>query len=135
MTNRNSAKALRVLIVEDCKDTAGSLAVLVRHWGHEPRVAHRGDEALAAAAEQLPDAVILDIGLPDMTGWELLMRLRRQPGLEKVRALVVSGYGGSDDVARSIRTGCEVHLLKPAGPEALRRLLDGREEQGDEDEA
>jgi len=120
---------LCVLIVDDCKDTSASLAILVRLWGHEAHVALDGPAALQLAREVLPDVVLLDVGLVGMNGWEVAGRLRRLPGLDGVSLLVLSGFGTEEDVRRSREAGCDLHLVKPVEPEKLRRLLAARQKE------
>jgi len=114
-----------VLIVDDCRDTTTSLSMLLHAWGHQPVVANSGQAALQAM-EPCPDVVLLDIGLPDMNGWEVASRMRAMPGGGEMMLVVISGYGQPDDRSRSYEVGCDAHLLKPADPELLRQLLAGR---------
>jgi CheY-like chemotaxis protein len=123
MSNGLPPQPLLVLAVDRESDTADSLASLLSLWGYRARVANSGSAALCAASEVPPDAVFLDIGLPDMTGWELASRLRQLPGMKRALLVVVSGLGRPDDLARSQKAGCDLHLLKPADPELLHRLL------------
>jgi CheY-like chemotaxis protein len=114
---------LLVLAVDREPDTVASFASLVSLWGHRVQVANSGKAALSAASQFPPDAVFLDIRLPDMTGWELASQLRKLPGMNGALLVVVSGLGRPDDIARSQEAGCDMHLLKPADPELLHRLL------------
>jgi two-component system CheB/CheR fusion protein len=114
---------LRILVVEDCRDTADVLTLLLRLWGHDPRVARDGPQALALAPSFLPDVVLLDLGLPGMDGWEAARGLRAVPGLGRALLLAVSGYGADVDRARSDQAGFAAHLLKPLDPAELRALL------------
>jgi DNA-binding response OmpR family regulator len=128
--NTHAGQLLHVLIVEDCPDTADSLAVLVRLWGHESRIAPDSATALAAAAERCPGVVILDLGLPDGDGLLLIPRLRGLPGGREALIAVTSGFGRPDDRARSHEAGADVFLLKPVDPDVIRRLLAARHENG-----
>jgi len=121
MTEPVLAQRLRVLIVDDCKDTTTSFALLGRAWGHEVLVANAGETGLTLALDSQPDVVILDIGLPDMSGWELAERLRAL--LNGVYLIAVSGHGMLADRERSRKAGCDLHLIKPANPVALREVL------------
>jgi CheY-like chemotaxis protein len=114
---------LRVLVVDDCRDTTESLAILLRSWGHEPAVAHSGADGLRACAAACPDVVILDVAMPRMTGWEVAARLRRDPATAAVYIIAVSGYGQAEDHERSRAAGCDLHLLKPIDPDALAAIL------------
>jgi CheY-like chemotaxis protein len=112
---------LRILIVDDCPDNCTSMAMLVVGWGHDVRLAPDGPSALEAFREFRPQAVLLDIGLPGMSGWEVGRRLRA----EKFGGLVVAltGYGREQDLDRSRAAGFDAHLIKPAEPAELQRLL------------
>jgi PAS domain S-box-containing protein len=113
----------RLLVVDDNKDAADSLAMLLSLQGHEVRVAHDGSSGLELAASFLPDMVFLDIGMPGMDGYEVARRMRRTPGLEKVRLAALTGWGQPEDRRRSAEAGFDHHLVKPVEPDALDRLL------------
>jgi len=123
MAELTSTDSLRVLIVDDCVDTTASLALLVRYWGHQPYTAHNGAEALRVAAERCPHVILLDIGLPGLSGWDLAPQLRQLPGLRGVLVVIVSGFDRADDVRHSHEAGCDLHLTKPVDPERLQQLL------------
>lgn len=116
----------RVLIVDDYADTATSLALLARVWGHQAWAATRPEEALRLARAHCPDIVLLDLLMPNMSGWELAVRLRQLPGLEKTLLVAISGCGRAEDQARSRAAGIDLHLVKPVEVELLYNLLDGR---------
>jgi PAS domain S-box-containing protein len=113
----------RVLVVDDSRDAADSLALLLRCWGHEVRTASNGPAALAEAASFRPHVVLLDIGLPGMSGLELARKLRQLPGLEGVALVALTGFGRDDDRRRSLEAGCEHHWVKPVDPVVLESLL------------
>jgi two-component system CheB/CheR fusion protein len=115
---------LRVLIVDDCKDNRDSLAMLLRVWGHEVRVARDGPSALVESQSFRPLVVILDIGLPGMSGWEVVRRLREQPDSHSVRVIALTGYGQEQDKGKAREAGFDAHLTKPADLALLRQLLD-----------
>jgi CheY-like chemotaxis protein len=105
--------ALRVLVVDDNVDTAACLAMLLNSWGHETAEAHDGPEAIRIAQEQRPHAVVLDIGLPGMDGFEVARRLRRLPGFERVPMIIVTANGGLDVVHRALAAGAAAVVGKP----------------------
>jgi two-component system, OmpR family, response regulator len=114
---------LSVLVVEDLDDTAQSTVELLALCGYRVRIARCGADALAAATEDTPDVVLLDIGLPDMDGWEVAGRMRdRAVGKQPVVG-AVTGYGTESDRWRSADAGIDLHLVKPADPAALMTLL------------
>jgi CheY-like chemotaxis protein len=112
-------------VVDDNRDAADSLALLLRLQGHEVRVAHNGLAALEFAKSYRPEMVFLDIGMPGMDGYEVARRLRRQPGLESVRLAALTGWGQSEDRRRTAEAGFNHHLVKPLEPNALASLLSG----------
>jgi CheY-like chemotaxis protein len=113
----------RVLIVDDNLDTADSIAMLLKRSGHEVTVAYSGDKALEVAAEFLPEVVLLDIGLPEMDGYEVARRLRLDSQLKDVKLIALTGYGQDSDLQRSKHAGFDYHLVKPAGLDKIEELL------------
>ena len=108
------------LVVDDNRDAADSLALLLRLAGQDVRVAYDGPSALAEAQQFRADLVFLDIGMPGMDGYEVATRLRRQPGAEDVVLVAVTGWGQEDDRRRGQEAGFDGHTVKPAEPEPLR---------------
>jgi len=115
--------ARRILIVDDNKDSANTLATLHRRRGHQTRVAFAGPEALMIAAEFLPEVVLLDIGLPGMDGFEVARRLRAMPTLADVFLIAISGYGRAEDRATAAQAGFNDYLVKPVDLDVLRARL------------
>lgn len=113
----------RVLVVDDNADAADSLALLLRVEGHQVQVAYDGPQAIAVARGFRPDFVLLDVGLPGMSGLDLARHLREFPELSGVRLIAITGYGQSADIAASRRAGLDFHLVKPVRLEDLARLL------------
>jgi CheY-like chemotaxis protein len=109
--------------VDDNVDSADSLAMLLTMTGHEARTAHSGAEALETARDYLPRVVLLDIGLPQMDGYEVARQLRRRPELAGVVLLAMTGYGQEEDRRRSREAGFDHHLVKPVDPNELQDLL------------
>ncbi|HZT81667.1 MAG TPA: ATP-binding protein [Gemmataceae bacterium] len=113
----------RVLVVEDNRDAADSLAVLLRLAGHEVRVAYDGPSALAEAPRFRPDVILLDIGLPRLDGCEVARQLRRQTGLQDVLLVALTGFGQEQDRRRSREAGFDAHFVKPVDFAALQAVL------------
>jgi PAS domain S-box-containing protein len=114
---------LRVLVVEDNRDAADSLCLLLRLSGYEVSVAYSGPEGLRAAGEERPDVVICDIGLPGMDGYRVAAALRGNPETASARLIALTGYGQEEDRRRAREAGFDVHLTKPADPAAVQRVL------------
>ena len=110
---------LRLLVVDDNRDHADTLALFLRLAGHEVQVAYDGHEGLAAAARFRPDAVLLDVGMPRLDGYAACRRLRAQPGGAAVVLVALTGWGQDEDRRRSREAGFDAHLVKPADPAAL----------------
>ncbi|MGF6276217.1 PAS domain S-box-containing protein [Massilia sp. UYP11] len=110
----NAVAALRILVVDDNVDAAEMLHALLEMSGHAVSVAHDGATALRRAAEVLPQIVFLDIGLPDMSGFEAAEAMRRIAGMEKASLVALTGWGAEQDRQRSSQAGFDHHLTKPA---------------------
>ena len=121
---------LLVLVVDDSRDCAESLALLVRLWGHEAVVAYDGPAALDVARTRAPDVVLLDIAMPKMDGYQLAGRLRQVAGLEEALLVAVSGHGNEADVRRCEEAGIDCHFLKPVDPAELEKALGKAERLG-----
>ncbi|MBA2355983.1 MAG: response regulator, partial [Acidobacteria bacterium] len=115
----------RILIVDDNTDAAGSLAVLLRMQGHEVRVAYNGISALDTARVYMPALIFLDIGMPEMDGYEVARRLRGMPSLEHTVLAALTGWGQQEDRRRSKAAGFDHHLVKPLETHVLENLLAG----------
>ena len=118
------AATLRVLVVDDSTDTTESASMLLRLWGHHAREAYSGAGAIAITLDYRPDVIFLDIGLPDMDGWEVARRLRGQSPPCNAFLVAMSGFGTDDDRRRSLDAGFDAHLLKPVDPQEVQSLLD-----------
>jgi CheY-like chemotaxis protein len=119
----STSDQLQVLIVDDNTDAAESLGVLLDIEGHAAHIAHTGAEALQLAQSQPLDVVFLDIGLPDMTGYDVAKRLRMLPNLQKTLLVALTGWGTQDDRQRTRDAGFDRHLTKPAELPAVEELL------------
>ncbi len=113
----------RVLIVDDNQDGAESLAMLLEIAGHETRTANDGLEAIEATERFRPDAVLLDIGLPKLNGYEVCRRIRQQPWGQRVLMVAVTGWGQEEDRHRSLEAGFDTHIVKPVDHDVLMRVL------------
>jgi len=124
-SGRTAAAALDlcVLVVDDNHDVAESTAVLLRLAGCEVHLAHDGEEALRLVPRVRPDAVLLDIGLPRMNGYEVAERIRSDPENRDILIVAVSGYGQQEHRLRSKQAGFDQHVVKPIDPTALSGLL------------
>jgi PAS domain S-box-containing protein len=117
-------RSLRVLVVEDNVDTADSLSLLLRLYGHDVQLARTGPAALELAAECRPDVVLLDIGLPGMDGHQVAKRLRELPGFKDVMMCALTGYTPSEaDRERQQETGFNHYYVKPVDVTKLRELF------------
>jgi len=114
--------SLRVLVVDDNVDAADALRFVLEHAGHRVRLAHDGPSALAAAAADPPQLVLLDIGLPGMDGYTVAARLR-EAGHHRAALVAITGYGQEEDLRRSREAGFDHHLVKPCDGARLRKLL------------
>jgi PAS domain S-box-containing protein len=119
-----AARAQRVLVVEDNPDGREMLATVLRMLGHEVLEAGTGAEAIDLAMRHTPAVVIMDIGLPDIDGYEVARRLRGRLGAG-LRLVALSGYGQPQDRARSSEAGFDEHLVKPVDPATLGEVLQG----------
>lgn len=117
------ASGFRVLVVDDNKDAATTLALLLGLHDHQVHLAHDGPTALRAAADFRPHIAFLDIGLPGMDGYELASRLRQQAETKDTMLVAVTGYGHREDRQRALSSGFDHHLVKPAKLEVLDRLF------------
>jgi signal transduction histidine kinase len=123
MNDETPAKPLRVLIVDDNEDSATVLGHLLKLWGHDVRTARDGRDALAAAHRWQPDVVLLDIGLPEMDGYEIARRLRADPGMAGAFLVAVTGYGQDEDRRRAREAGFDEHVVKPVDLARLQVVL------------
>jgi CheY-like chemotaxis protein len=110
---------LRIVVAEDNADSAETLRLLLELSGHEVYVAHTGLAAVDEARRTRPDALVCDIGLPGLTGYEVARILRRDPSLRNTRFIALTGYGSAEDRALALASGFDVHLAKPVDPRVL----------------
>ncbi|MEO7360173.1 MAG: ATP-binding protein, partial [Gemmatimonadaceae bacterium] len=114
---------LNILIVDDNVDAAQSLATVLGLMGHAANSTYTGAQALGLLTSDVPDFVFLDIGLPDMTGYELAATIRRDPRLERTIVVALTGWGSEEHRRRSVEAGFDFHLTKPADSAIIQRIL------------
>jgi CheY-like chemotaxis protein len=113
----------RILVVDDNRDSADSLAMLLQLGGNETSVAYDGEEAVAAAAKQRPDVILLDIGLPKLNGYDACRRVRENRWAKGVVIIALTGWGQEEDRRKSAAAGFDGHLVKPVDHAELLKLL------------
>ena len=118
-----AATPLRLLVVDDNRDSAKSLTMLLKISGHEVYVAYDGLEAVEAAATCRPDVILLDIGLPKINGFEAARLIRKEPWGRDVVIVALTGWGQPEDLIRSADAGFNSHMVKPVDYQALMKLL------------
>ena len=109
--------------MDDNRDSADSLAMLLKLTGHEVHTAHDGLEAVEAAATFQPDVILLDIGLPKLNGYEAARRIREQQRDKGLTLVALTGWGQEEDRRRSEEAGFDAHMVKPVDLAALTKLL------------
>jgi PAS domain S-box-containing protein len=118
---RRAAKPLRILLVEDHRDTRRALSRLLTHFGHQTSVANNTQSALQIMASQHFDVVLCDIGLPDGSGYEVISQAKRKGS---IKAVAITGFGTDEDIRRSKEAGSDFHLVKPVDFDELQAVLD-----------
>jgi CheY-like chemotaxis protein len=121
--------SLRVLIVDDNRDNADSLVLLLRLVGNDTRTAYDGEEGVTVAAEFRPDVMLLDIGLPKLNGYEACQRIREQSWGKGIVLIAVTGWGQEEDRRRSREAGFDHHMVKPVDPQELMKFLAGLQQR------
>jgi CheY-like chemotaxis protein len=114
---------VRALVIEDNKDAAESLCLLLHQAGCETDVAHSGLEGIDTALVNRPDIVFCDIGLPGLDGYAVARRLRAEDWGQHVTLVAVTGYGREEDRRRAEAAGFDMHFVKPADPAAIVRMF------------
>ena len=118
-----TARAKRVLVVDDLADSALTLAAVVRYMGHEVEVARDGQEALFLVDTFRPELVLLDLGMPGMTGFDVCQVIKSHPETRRIRVVAVTGYEQPQDRVRTAAAGFDGHYAKPINPSDLELLL------------
>lgn len=114
---------LKVLVVEDDPESLQMMGALLSLWGYEPRLVPAGPAALDAVEEEVPDIVLLDLGLPGMDGFEVARRLRSRPGGGDLLIAAVTAYRGDEHKRQAREAGFDRYLMKPVDIDTLRQLL------------
>ena len=120
-----SGQALRILVVDDNVDSAQSLGMLLELMGHDVELAFEGMSALDAARQRRPEMVFLDLGMPQLDGYEVARKLRNELHLDEAVLIALTGYGREQDRERTRASGFDGHLVKPVSPAMLESVLAG----------
>jgi CheY-like chemotaxis protein len=120
-----AAQPLRLLVVDDNRDAAETLAALLDVMGHATAIANEGAQALRLMHSFRPQVVFLDIGMPGMSGYDVAQAIRRDHAFDEVLLVALTGWGGELDRAKSANAGFDQHLTKPATIEAIEAVLAG----------
>jgi signal transduction histidine kinase len=121
-----SRQAGKILVVDDNRDAAQTMAYLLQAEGHEVKTAYGGEEAVTQAAEFGPDLIFMDLGMPQVDGYEAARRIRALSGDRRPRIIALSGWGQAADRERASEAGMDGHLVKPADPQVLREVINER---------
>ena len=127
MVSKDGRAGKRILIADDNTDVVEAFEVMLRMFGHEVEVAHDGFQALEIAERYKPDVIVLDIGMPQLNGYDAARR--QLPWSEKSVLIALTGWGDEKDRRKSEEAGFDVHLVKPVDPVTLSNLLDTIEPQ------
>ncbi|MDR5755362.1 response regulator [Caballeronia sp. LZ035] len=125
-TDGGAMQGRRILLVDDSLDAALALSMLLEALGHEVRTEHDGPRALAAIDDFRPDVVVLDIGLPGMSGLEVAREMRKRDVTKHVLMLALTGWGGEADRQEALAAGFDHHLTKPVGIAEIEAALAGK---------
>lgn len=118
-----ASRKFRVLVVDDNRDSADSLALMLRMFGNDVMAAYDGDEALETAQSFHPEVMLLDLGMPRVNGYETARLIRQRPGGKNITLIAQTGWGQEADLRRTAEAGFDRHLVKPVDPSALMSLL------------
>ena len=118
-----SEQRRRVLIIEDNRDAADMLRLVLQIQGHDVRTAHSGPEGVRLAGEWRPEVILCDIGLPGLDGYAVAAALRSNPATSRARLVAITGYGGEENRRRALEAGFDQHLTKPVSPDQLQETL------------
>jgi two-component system OmpR family response regulator len=119
----NAESHLRILVVEDDPESLQMMGALLALWGHEPRLVPAGPAALDALDQEIPDVVLLDLGLPGMDGFEVARRIRSRPDGKEVLIAAVTAFRGDEHQRLAREAGFDKYLMKPVDIDTLRQVL------------
>jgi CheY-like chemotaxis protein len=119
----SAATTLRILVVDDNRDSAETLEMMLRHRGNTVSLAYDGEAAVQAALELQPDVVVLDIGLPKLNGYEACRRIRQQTTGRRIIIIALTGWSRDEDRQLTREAGFDYHLVKPVSPNAVWTLI------------
>lgn len=113
----------RVLVVDDNRDSANTLAMMLKLLGNETQTAYDGIEAVSAAEQFHPDLVLMDVGMPRLNGFDATRRIREQPWGKSMTVIALTGWDQDSDLEKSREAGCNGHLVKPVELANLQTIL------------
>jgi CheY-like chemotaxis protein len=120
---RGAVPKHRILVVDDHRDAALGMAAVLKSRGHEVSTAHNGESSIRIAETYQPDVILMDIGMPGMSGYETTRRIRATPWGKNIFIIALTGWGQETDRAQSQKCGCNAHLVKPVDLPELEELL------------
>lgn len=120
---KKAASALRILVVDDNADSADSLALLLKHMGHDVQAVHSGAAAIHVVKHFQPQVILLDLSMPILDGYQVAQRLRLHLDMKQVVLIALTGYGQENERQRTLDAGFAYHLVKPIDPQQLQELL------------
>ena len=120
---RRRTRKLRAVVCDDAADLRELVADLLRIKGHDVTVVEDGPSAVRVISAEKPDVALIDIGLPDMDGYEVARTLRRDMTEHRVRLIAMTGYGQATDRAAALQAGFDAHIVKPASADKIMRAL------------
>jgi CheY-like chemotaxis protein len=117
-------KALRILVVDDNKDAADSLCILLRAWGYDCLAVYDGAAGFQVACNYRPNCLLLDIGMPGLNGYTFGRMARAQPSLERAKLIALTAYSDEMHIHLAQQAGFDYHFVKPTDPLEIKRLMD-----------
>jgi CheY-like chemotaxis protein len=121
--SRETLGGRRILVADDNRDSADTLAMLLRQLGNDVKTVYGGHEAIEAATSWRPNLFVLDIGMPALSGYDVARRLRELPDFRHALLVALTGWGQEEDRRRTQAAGFDYHLVKPVELQALQEIL------------